>query len=69
MITLPATRRQAEKTNTVTERLTAAGKLLGIEGLDHINHGEGSNDVQDAVTKSSSACRSGDEPSELEHCL
>jgi DNA repair protein RadC len=30
----------------VTERLTEVGKLLGIEVLDHIIHGDGSNDVQ-----------------------
>ena len=29
----------------VTERLTEAGKLLGIEVLDHIIHGDGSNEV------------------------
>ena len=32
--------------HTVTEKLTEAGKLLGIEVLDHIIHGDGSNDVQ-----------------------
>jgi DNA repair protein RadC len=30
----------------VTERLTEAGKILGIEVLDHIIHGDGTNDVQ-----------------------
>jgi DNA repair protein RadC len=29
----------------VTERLTEAGKLIGIEVLDHIIHGDGSNDL------------------------
>ena len=32
--------------DTVTERLTEAGKLLGIEVLDHIIHGDGSNEVR-----------------------
>lgn len=30
----------------VTERLTEAGKLLGIEVLDHIIHGDGTNDIR-----------------------
>ena len=32
--------------HTVTERLTEAGKLLGIEVLDHIIYGDGSNEVR-----------------------
>jgi DNA repair protein RadC len=36
----------SKEDRTVTERLTEAGKLLGIEVLDHIIHGDGSNDVQ-----------------------
>ena len=36
----------SKEDRTVTERLTEAGKLLGIEVLDHIIHGDGSNDVK-----------------------